>query len=224
MSNLYAPPQEPAPGTAPAMTGTEPKSMNTVLVLLLVLSALGLLGALLGMLSNLTGLGQSPPPPQPGMPPGFVEAQAKMYEELQAASMKGPATLVSLIAAGVEGYVLAMAWSAKQYKNAAREALVRTALPAIMVFTILKLIWGLIVAMRTYTVFTNFMERLEASLPSSSAGTSAMNIMKAAVLGGTIGGTIFAIVWGIGLTVFYNWSRKVLARPDVEAYYAARAV
>ena len=224
MSNLYAPPQDPAPGTAPAPVGAEPKSLNTVLVPLLVLSAPGLWGALLGMPSNLTGFGQHPPPPQPGMPPGFIEAQAKMYEELQAASMKGPATLISLIAAGVEGYVLMMAWGAKQYKDSAREALVRTALPVIMVFTLLKLLWGLIVAMRTYSVFTNFMERIESTLPSGSAGSSAMNIMKAAVLGGTIGGTIFAVVWGVGLVVFYNWSRKVMARPDVEAYYAARAV
>lgn len=222
MSNVYAPPQEPAPGAAPA-PNVEPKSLNTVLVLLLVLSALGLAGALLGILSNLTGLGQSPPPAQPGMPPGFVEAQAKMYEELQEASMKGPATVISLIAACVEGYVLAMAWGAKQYKDAAREALIKTALPVVMTFTLLKLIWGLVVAMRTYTVFTNFMERLEASMPSGAAGGQAMTIMKGAVLGGSIGGFIFALIWGIGLVVFYNWARKVLARQEVEAYFAARA-
>ncbi len=224
MSNVYAPPQDPAPGTS-AQPGpaAEPKSLNTVLVILLVLSALGVAGALMGIVSNLTGLGQTAPPPQPGMPPGFIEAQAKMYEELQEASMKGPATVISLIAACVEGYVLMSAWGAKQYKDSARDALIRVALPVVMAFTLLKLVWGLFIAMRTYTVFTHFMERLQASMPGS-AGTKAGEIMSMAVLGGTIGGALFAIAWGLGLVWFYSWSRKVLGRPEVEAYFAARAV
>ncbi|MCA9633187.1 MAG: hypothetical protein KC766_36295 [Myxococcales bacterium] len=222
MSNVYAPPQEPAPGTAQPTPGAEPKSLNTVLVILLVLSALGVAGALFAIVSNLTGLGQSPPPPQPGMPPGFIEAQAKMYEEMQEAAMKGPATVISLLGAGVEGYVLFCAWSAKQYKDSAREALIRVALPVVMGFTALKLAWGLFIATRTYGVFMNFMERLTSSMPGGSAGR-AMGIMKAAVVGGTIGGAVFALVWGIGLLVFYNWSRKVLGRADVEAHFAARA-
>lgn len=223
MSNVYAPPQDPAPGNAlPPPTGAEPKSLNTVLVILMVLSALGLAAALLGIVSNLAGIGQHPPPPQPGMPAGFIEAQAKMYEELQEASMKGPATIISLLAACIEGYVLFTAWGAKQYKDSARESLVRVAVPVIMAFTLLKLAWGLFIALRTYTVFTNFMERMQASMPGPGAG-KAMEIMNMAIMGGTIGGALIAVFWGLGLVFFYNWSRKVLARPDVEAYFAARA-
>lgn len=224
--NVYAPPQEQGPGAPPPMApqhpGAEPKNLNIVLVLLLVLSILGLAGALIGVVSGLTGLGQSPPPTQPGMPEGFVEAQAKMYEELKEASMQGPATLVVLIGGAIEGYLLYFVLKARQYQEPARAMLVKTALPIVMAFTIFKWAWGVFITVRTYGVMTNFMERITESMPGAGAD-QASNIMGTAMVVGVIGGALFSLVWSGGMLFIYGWARRVLGRPDVQSFFALRS-
>lgn len=215
-SNLYAPPAAPSgPTPEPAPRG-EPKHLSTALVIALVLSALGILTALLGVTSGLTGLGTTAPPASPGLPPQFIEAQAKMYEEMAEASMRGPATLLALIGGGVEGFAFYAAWIARRGQERGRALLAAQALPVLMLYTGLKLIWTVFVSTRTYAVLERFMERIQGGV---AAPPAASGIMNTALVVGVIGGAVFALAWSGVLIAFYSWARGVLRRDDVVSYF-----
>jgi hypothetical protein len=215
--NLYAPPTGQAP--PPAGSSGEPRHLSTVLIILIVLSALGILASLMGLVSAATGLGSQPPPPTPGLPPSFVEAQAKMYEEMREASLPGAAAFVSLVAGSIDAAVMYAAILAKGGRERGRQLLVDRGLPLVMAFTVFKLAWTLLITIRTYEVVQRFVERMQVGMGGGAAG-SASTIMKTAVMGGVIGGAVVALAWSALLVAFYAWSRKVLAGQNVAAHFA----
>lgn len=219
-SNLYAPPAAPNnPNVAPAPSG-EPKHLTTALIITLVLSALGILTALMGVASGLTGLGTTAPPASPGLPPHFIEAQAKMYEEMAEASMRGPATLLAFIGVGVEGFALYAAWIARRGQERGRALLVHQALPVLMAYTAIKVMWTIFISTRTYAVIERFMERMSAGMPTSG---TASGIMTTALTVGVVGGAVLALAWSGVLIGFYSWVRGVLRRDDVVSYFKREA-
>lgn len=220
-SNIYAPPAAPNSPNATPTPNAEPKHLSTALVITLVLSGLGIVTALMGVTSGLTGLGTTAPPASPGLPPHFIEAQAKMYEEMAEASMRGPATLLAFIGGGVEGFAIYAAWIARRGQERGRALLVHQALPVLMAYTAFKVMWTLFISTRTYAVVERFMERISVGMPSSGAASGIMTTMLTV---GVVGGAVLALAWSGVLIGFYSWVRGVLRRDDVVSYFKRQVV
>ena len=216
--NPYTPPSGGAEQPGPTRASGEPRHLNTAIIILIVLAALGIAAALMGLVSTALGFGSTPPPAQPGMPPGFAEAQQKMYEEMREASFPTLGMLITLAGGCIDGAVLYGAILAKQVKERGRQLLVSPALPLVVGYTLVKLVWTLFVTVRTFEVVQRFMDRLQASMGSSG---DASTIMNTAVVAGVVGGAVVSVVWSCLLVAVYLWARSVLSRDDVVEHFAA---
>ncbi len=212
--DVYAPPVNP---TTPPAPGGRARHLSLVVILLLVFSGMGVLGgfsALFGAVVNTATLA----PAQPGLTPEFAAAQQQMMEDLRDVSMPAFAALLALVTIGLEGFTAYAAWLSHRGLERGRVLLANTAIPLVMTLTAFRVLWTVLISIRSYGALQRFTEQISSAMPATSG--NAQDIMSATMLIGLSVGAVVAVGWAAVLLGFYVWSRRVLQSDEVVAKFA----